>query len=64
MAHFVRPLALARSVDTSRFEVFFYAPRRFFPYLQNIPFTVGELISMPGDQFPANIGKGAPVVPI
>jgi UDP:flavonoid glycosyltransferase YjiC (YdhE family) len=63
MAHFVRPLALACSLDTSRFEVFFYAPRRFSPYLQNLPFMVDELISMPGEQFLVNIGKGAPLFP-
>jgi UDP:flavonoid glycosyltransferase YjiC (YdhE family) len=63
MAHFVRPLALAESLDTDRYEVFFCAPPRFSRYLQNKPFVIGELASMPGEQFLANIAKGAPLFP-
>ena len=54
MAHFVRPLALADSLDTSRYDVHFYAPARFFRYLQGKPFTIGELHSMPGERFLEN----------
>jgi UDP:flavonoid glycosyltransferase YjiC (YdhE family) len=63
MAHFVRPLALAEALDTSRYEVHFYAPPRFARHLKNKPFAVGELDSMPGEQFLANIAKGAPLFP-
>jgi UDP:flavonoid glycosyltransferase YjiC (YdhE family) len=63
MAHFVRPLALAESLDSERYEVYFYTPPRFARYLQNKPFVVGELASMPGEQFLANIARGAPLFP-
>ena len=63
MAHFVRPLALAESLDSERYEVYFYTPPRFSRYLQNKPFFVGELASMPGEQFLANIARGAPLYP-
>ena len=67
MAHFVRPLALADSLaigrDTDQYDIYFYAPPRFSSYLRNKPFTVGELKNMPGEQFLANIGKGAPPFP-
>jgi UDP:flavonoid glycosyltransferase YjiC (YdhE family) len=63
MAHFVRPLALADSLDTSRYDVHFYAPARFFRYLQRKPFAIGELHCMPGERFLENTSKGAPVFP-
>jgi UDP:flavonoid glycosyltransferase YjiC (YdhE family) len=63
MAHFVRPLALAEALDPDRYQVYFYAPARFSRYLQNKAFVVGELASMPGEQFLTNIGKGAPLFP-
>jgi len=63
MAHFVRPLALANSLDTNCYEIYFYAPPQFSPHLRNKPFTVGALASMPGEQFLANIARGAPLFP-
>src|SRR5664279_2861404 len=63
MAHFVRPLALADSLDTTQYEIYFYAPAHFFPYLRHKPFILGELSTMPGERFLANIGKGAPAFP-
>ena len=63
MAHFVRPLALAGALDSNRYDVQFFAPARLFRYLQDSPFPVGELASMPGEQFLANIAKGAPLFP-
>ena len=63
MAHFVRPLALAEALDPDQYQVHFYAPARFSRYLQNKAFVVGELASMPGEQFLTNIGKGAPLFP-
>ena len=63
MAHFVRPLALADSLDTSRYDVHFYAPLRFSRYLKDKPFAIGELRSMPGERFLENTARGAPVFP-
>ena len=56
MAHFVRPLVLADSLDTAQYDIYFYAPARFSPYLRHKSFKVGELKTMPGEQFLANIG--------
>ena len=61
MAHFVRPLALAESIADTGYEIYFYAPARFSSYLQNKPFHIGELASMPGEQFLKNIATGRPL---
>ncbi len=63
MAHFVRPLVLAAALDSSWYDIHFYAPRRFFRYLEGKPFTIGALATMPGERFLENISKGAPVFP-
>ena len=63
MAHFVRPLALADSLDSSRYDVHFYAPSRFSRYLKDKPFAIGELRTMPGERFLENTARGAPVFP-
>jgi UDP:flavonoid glycosyltransferase YjiC (YdhE family) len=63
MAHFVRPLALAEALDPDRYDIHFYAPSRYSRYLQNKAFTIGELASMPGEQFLANLAKGRPLFP-
>jgi len=63
MAHFVRPLALADSLDTCQYDVHFYAPARFFGHLKGKPFTIGELRTMPGERFLENTSKGAPIFP-
>ena len=63
MAHFVRPLVLADAVDTGRYEVHFYSPSRFSGYLKNRSFLTGELRTMPGEQFLANLDRGAPAFP-
>ncbi len=63
MAHFVRPLVLADSLDTAQYDIYFYAPFRYAPYLRHKPFVVGQLKTMPGEQFLANIGKGSPPFP-
>lgn len=63
MAHLVRPLVLADSLDPGQYDIYFCSPSRFFPYLQNKPFAVGELTSMPGERFLANLAKGAPLFP-
>src|SRR5258708_37072816 len=61
--HFVRPLALAETLDPALYDVHFYAPPRFSSHLQNKPFAVGELHAMPGERFLANIAKGSPMFP-
>lgn len=61
MAHFVRPYALADSLDPGEYEVFFYTPARYTGYLANKPFTVQELATMPGEQMLANMARGAPM---
>src|SRR5690242_12776210 len=63
MAHFVRPLALADSLDPSEYEVHFCAPDRFSRYLQDKPYNIGRLASMPGEQFLDNIANGRPLFP-
>jgi UDP:flavonoid glycosyltransferase YjiC (YdhE family) len=63
MAHVVRPLVLANSLDPRQFDIYFYTPARFAHYLRHKPFTVGELKTMPGEQFLANLAKGAPLFP-
>src|ERR1017187_8642400 len=63
MAHFTRPLALAEALDSTRYDIFFHAPSRFSPYLLNKPFATGELATMPGEQFLANLSRGALLFP-
>src|SRR4051812_13644520 len=64
MAHFVRPLALARSLDPSQYEVHFYSPSRFERHLRSLPFTTGVLNSMPSETFLDNIARGKPLFPV
>ena len=52
MAHFVRPLALAETLEPDRYDIHFYAPSRYSGHLDNKPFTTGELASMPGEAVP------------
>ncbi len=64
MAHFVRPVALADSVASdSRYEIHLYAPARFAHYLAGKSYSTGELKTMPGEDFLANIARGRPMFP-
>jgi UDP:flavonoid glycosyltransferase YjiC (YdhE family) len=63
MAHFVRPLALAASLDSSEYDIHFYAPERFARFLAGKPFSIGTLDSMPGERFLDNISRGKPLFP-
>ena len=63
MQHFVRPLALAQSLDPERYETHFYAPSRYFKYLDGAAFATGVLDTMAGDEFLANLARGAPLFP-
>ncbi len=63
MAHFVRPLVLAESLDPSLYDIHFYAPPRFAHYLKGSRFAIGELPTMPGERFLENIANGKPAFP-
>jgi UDP:flavonoid glycosyltransferase YjiC (YdhE family) len=64
MTHFVRPLALAGSLDPATYEVHFYSPARFAPLLYGSSFSTGTLDTMPGEQFLAHLAKGSPLFPV
>ena len=63
MAHFVRLLSLADTLDNTRYDVHFHAPARFAGHLRGRQYSVGDLPTMPGEQFLANIAKGSPAFP-
>src|SRR5579872_4295206 len=64
MAHFVRPVALADSVASdSGYEIHLHAPARFAHYVTGKPYSTGELQTMPGEDFLANIARGRPLFP-
>ena len=63
MAHFVRPLALATSLDPALYDVHFYCPARFAPLLEGQTFRRGTLDTMPTEEFLGNIARGAPLFP-
>ncbi len=63
MTHFVRPLVLADALRDSPYEIHFYAPSRYARFLAGKPFLTGELDSMSGELFLANLAKGAPLFP-
>jgi UDP:flavonoid glycosyltransferase YjiC (YdhE family) len=64
MAHFVRPVALADSVASDpHYDIHLYAPARFAHYLTGKPYSTGELNTMPGEDFLANIARGRPLFP-
>jgi len=63
MSHFIRPLALAESINPDRYDVRFHAPTHFAKYLQASPLTTGELTTMPSDQFLDNLARGKPAYP-
>jgi len=63
MAHFVRLLSLADTVDLARYDVHFHAPARFMGHLHGRQYIVGDLPTMPGEEFLANIAKGSPAFP-
>jgi UDP:flavonoid glycosyltransferase YjiC (YdhE family) len=63
MAHFVRPLALALSLDPSRYQVRFLSPSRFAPLLTGCNFATAALDTMPGERFLANLATGSPLFP-
>jgi len=63
MAHFVRPLALARSLSPAEYKISFYAPADYASHLGSPDFATGVLKTMPRERFLANLAKGAPMYP-
>ena len=65
MAHFVRLVSLADSLisKAAEYDVHLYAPARFAHYLAGKPYSTGELKTMPGEQFLANLARGKPLFP-
>jgi UDP:flavonoid glycosyltransferase YjiC (YdhE family) len=65
MTHFVRPVALADSLPSNgaAYDLHLYAPRRFGHYLAGKPYSTGELQTMPGETFLANLARGKPLFP-
>ncbi|HTF69291.1 MAG TPA: nucleotide disphospho-sugar-binding domain-containing protein [Edaphobacter sp.] len=63
MAHFVRLLSLADTLDITRYDVHFHAPGRFAGHLGGRRYSIGDLPTMPGEQFLENIAKGSPAFP-
>ena len=63
MAHLVRLLSLADTLDTSRYDLHFYAPARFSEHLRGKNYATGTLPTMPGEQFLSNIAHGSPAFP-
>jgi UDP:flavonoid glycosyltransferase YjiC (YdhE family) len=63
MAHFVRPLALARSLPSAEYKIFFYAPAEYAPHVGSSDFAMHPLNTMPRERFLANLSRGAPMYP-
>jgi len=56
LAHVVRPLVLARSLDPSRYEVHFACDPRFNKLLGPMPFSYHPIRSIPSEEFLARMG--------
>jgi UDP:flavonoid glycosyltransferase YjiC (YdhE family) len=65
MAHFVRPVSLADSLISkgAGYDLHVYAPPRFAHYLAGKPYSTGDLKTMPGETFLANLARGKPLFP-
>jgi len=65
MTHFVRPVSLADSLISkgADYDLHLYAPARFAHYLAGKPYSTGELKTMPGETFLANLARGKPLFP-
>lgn len=60
MTHFVRPAALAESLDPGEFDVYFRTPRRYHRLLQRPVGRIGELRTIEPEAFLAALAQGAP----
>jgi UDP:flavonoid glycosyltransferase YjiC (YdhE family) len=58
LAHVVRPLVLARSLDPSRYEVHFACDPRFNKLLGPLPFPHHPIHTIPSERFLGNLAQG------
>lgn len=61
LAHVVRPLALARQLDTGRFRVLLACDPRYGAFLEGLPFPILPLRSQPSEHFLEAAAKGRPL---
>ena len=61
LAHVARPLALARALDPSRYEVVIACDRRYAKFADAGPWQWVHLSSIPSAQFNQALARGAPV---
>ncbi|BBX72809.1 glycosyltransferase [Mycobacterium shinjukuense] len=58
LAHVVRPLVLARSLDPSRYEVHFACDPRYNKLLGTLPFPHHPIGTIPSERFLGNVAQG------
>jgi UDP:flavonoid glycosyltransferase YjiC (YdhE family) len=63
MTHFVRPAALAETLDPAQWDVYFWTPRRFHPLLRQSFTQLGELETMEPSVFLDRLARGDPAYP-
>jgi UDP:flavonoid glycosyltransferase YjiC (YdhE family) len=61
LAHVARPLALAQSLDRSRYEIFLAVEPRFSQLLGKLPFDVRAIQSISSDRFLQALAQGSPL---
>ena len=63
MTHFVRPAALAETLDPAQWDVYFWTPRRYHPLLRQSFTQLGELETMEPATFLDRLARGDPAYP-
>src|ERR1700704_2537236 len=63
MTHFVRPAALAETLDPAEWDVYFWTPRRYHPLLRQSFTQLGELETMEPATFLDRLARGDPAYP-
>lgn len=61
LAHVARPMALAKSLDPTLYEVHFACDARYYQLLGDLPFTCHPLRSISSDKFLNRLSKGSPL---
>jgi len=62
LAHFARPVTLARMLDPAKYDIFLASDPRYLSLIGNsMPFTFKEIRSIPSSQFLQALKKGKPV---
>lgn len=61
LAHVARPIALARALDPSRYDVMLACDPRYAAFASAGPWQRADLRSIPGEQFNQALARGAPV---